>query len=297
MSVDTINIVKDKKEKSYRRKLRSIRIYRVVICILFCVLSLFPFYTVIINTTLPSTDIQSGIKLIPGDMFSTNWDSFISKAEQSGMDVFQFFLNSALIAFPATILAVYFSTMTAYGLHVYNFKAKKPAWAFILGIMMIPTQVSMIGFIDIMMTVGLYDTYWPIIIPAIAAPSTVFFMRQYMKTGLPLEIVEAARIDGSNEFRTFNAIAMPLMKPAVATQAIFAFIASWNNLYTPSMLISSQEKSTLPMFIQLLSAEAFKTDYGMVYMGIFVTILPILVVYMILSKYIIAGVALGGVKE
>jgi len=294
---NTAVIVSKTKEKSYRRKLRMTRTYRVVVCIFFCLLSLFPFYTVIINSTLDTSTIQSGINVIPGDMFSKNWDNFIERATTNGMDVSRYFINSAIIAFSSTMLAVYFSTMTAYGIHVYNFKMKKAAWTFILGIMMIPVQVSMVGFVRMMISVNLNDTYVPIIIPALAAPSTVFFMRQYMKTGLPLEIVEAARIDGSGELRTFNAIAMPLMKPAIATQAIFAFILSWNNLYTPSMFITSSQKITLPMFVEKLTGESFKTDYGVVYMGIFITILPLLVVYMILSKYIIAGVALGGVKE
>ena len=122
-------------------------------------------------------------------------------------------------------------------------------------------------------------------------------MRQFMQSALPLEIVDAARIDGSGEFKTFNTIAMPLMKPAIATQCIFAFIASWNNFYTPSMLLTSQEKYTLPMFVQLMRGERFRSDHGIIYVGLVVTILPIFIVYFILSKHIIAGVALGGVKE
>jgi len=166
-----------------------------------------------------------------------------------------------------------------------------------MAIMMIPTQVSSIGFFRFMYSLGLGNNYAPLIIPAIAAPATVFFMRQYMLSALPLEIIDAARIDGSREFYTFNRIAMPLMKPAVATQCIFAFIGSWNNFYTPSMLLSSQKKYTLPMFVQLMRGERFRSDYGIIYVGLVITIMPIFVVYFILSKYIIAGVALGGVKE
>ncbi len=118
-----------------------------------------------------------------------------------------------------------------------------------------------------------------------------------MISALPLEILDSARIDGSGEFRTFNTIAMPLMKPAVATQCIFAFIGSWNNFYTPSMLLTSQAKFTLPMFVQQMRGERFRSDHGIIYVGLVVTIMPIFVVYFLLSKYIIAGVALGGVKE
>ncbi len=187
--------------------------------------------------------------------------------------------------------------MTAYGVTAYKFRGKNAAWSFILAIMMIPTQVSVIGFLKFMIKIDLYDTYAALIIPALAAPSTVFFMRQYMKSSLPLEIVDAARIDGSGEFATFNWIVMPLLKPAIATQCIFLFIASWNNLFMPSVLLSSQSKNTLPMFVQQIRSEQFRTDYGMMYVGLLITVIPIFIVYFALAKYIIAGVALGGVKE
>ena len=158
------------------------------------------------------------------------------------------------------------------------------------GVMMVPSQISIIGFYRFMLDLKLIDTYVPLIIPAIAAPTVVFFMKQYMESTLSLEMIEAARIDGSKEWNTFNKIILPIMKPAVATQAIFQFIAQWNNLFTPD------SKKTLPMFVQLLSSNQFRTDYGVVYVGLFVTIIPLVVVYLVLSKYIVAGVALGGVK-
>ena len=122
-------------------------------------------------------------------------------------------------------------------------------------------------------------------------------MRQYLQSSLSLEMVEAARIDGSSEWRTFNRIVLPLLKPAVATQAIFQFVASWNSLFLPSLIITSTGNKTLPMFVQMLSSESFKTDYGIVYLGLALTILPLFVVYFLLSKFIVAGVTLGGVKE
>jgi len=150
---------------------------------------------------------------------------------------------------------------------------------------------------EFMTKIGLYNTYWPLIIPAIAAPSTVYFMKQYMTSALSIEIIEAARIDGSGEFATFNKIALPLMKPAMATQAIFAFVASWNNLYVPNMMIISTDKYTLPMFITGLQSDQIRMNYGFLYVSLTLTVLPLLIVYFALSKYIIAGVALGGVKE
>lgn len=273
------------------------RVFRAIICILLCILSLFPFYIMIVNATRSSSAIQQGISLLPSTHFFTNYHNMVEKAKGVGTPLMKSMLNSFIIAAPATLLAVYFSSLTAYGIHVYQFKLRRFAWCFILGIMMIPAQVSIIGFYQFMLKINLDNTYWPLIIPAIAAPSTVFFMRQYMKASLPVEIVEAARIDGSGEYHTFNVISLPLLKPAIATQTIFIFIASWNNLFMPSMILSSNSKYTLPMFVQILRTEQFRSDYGMVYVGLLVTVIPLLVVYLLLSRYIIAGVALGGVKE
>ena len=272
------------------------QIFRNIICIFLCLLSLFPFWIMIVNATRTSVDIQSSFSLIPSHYFMENWEKLLYQCN-ANVPLWKYMVNSCIIAFGSTILAVYFSTMTAYGVTVYKFKGCQFAWAFIMAIMMIPVQVSSIGFFRFMFGLGLGNNYIPLIVPAIAAPSTVFFMRQYMQSALPLEIVDAARIDGSREFYTFNTIAMPLMKPAVATQCIFAFIASWNNFYTPSMLLTSQKKYTLPMFVQLMRGERFRSDHGIIYVGLVITILPIFIVYFVLSKHIIAGVALGGVKE
>lgn len=118
-----------------------------------------------------------------------------------------------------------------------------------LAVMIVPGTISAIGFYRFMLKLNLLDTYWPLIVPSVAAPAIVFFMKQYMESTLSKELVEAARIDGSGEFHTFNVIAIPLMKPAVATQAIFAFVASWNNLFMPNMIITSDVKKTLPLFV------------------------------------------------
>ena len=285
----------DKKGGLHARILGA-QIFRNAICIFLCFLSLIPFWIMIVNATRTSVDIQSSFSLIPSHYFLENWEKLLYQCN-ANVPLWKYMINSCIIAFGSTILTVYFSTMTAYGVTVYKFKGCQFAWAFIMAIMMIPVQVSSIGFFRFVFGLGLGNNYIPLIIPAIAAPSTVFFMRQYMQSALPLEIVDAARIDGSREFNTFNTIAMPLMRPAVATQCIFAFIASWNNFYTPSMLLTSQKKYTLPMFVQLMRGERVRSDHGIIYVGLVITILPIFVVYFILSKHIIAGVALGGVKE
>ena len=281
------------------KKLSGNKIFRNCICIFLCFLSLFPFYLLFINSTLKSSDIQGTIRIIPGLNFFKNLKGLLEgEAKTSNVNVLQAMRNSLIVTVPATFLQVYFAALTAYGVHTYNFKLKKAAWAFIYAIMMVPTQISIVGFIKVAKLTHTYRTYIPLIIPAMAAPTTVYFMKQYMEASLSYEIIEAARIDGTTEFGTFNRIVIPLIKPAMATQAIFAFVGSWNNLFTPTMIIGNERKKmTMPMYVEALKANDKTQDMGQIYCGLFVTVLPILVMYALLSRYIVAGVALGGVKE
>lgn len=272
-------------------KIKSLII--TLICVILAVICILPIYLLVINATRVTSDILNGATLIPGDQLKINYDKLIAL---DGFNALTGFKNSFIIAGSASLLSVFVSALTAYALVVYDFKLKGPAFTFILAVLMIPTQVSAIGFVRFMIELGFFNTYVPLIVPALAAPATVFFIRQFMKSSFPLDIVEAARIDGSSEFRTFLTIGIPMLKPAMSVQLIFAFIANWNNFFTPSLIITSTDKYTLPMMINTLSSDRY-TDYGMVYMGIALSIVPLIVVYFLLSKYIVEGVALGGVKE
>jgi len=279
----------------------GVKIFRTVICVILCFLSLFPFWILFVNSTMTSNQIVTGIKMIPGSLgqLVANYNGLIAGSEKtSGVNLMQAMWNSLKITVPAVILQVYFGSLTAYAVTVYDFKGKKFAWGFIYAIMMIPTQVSIVGFIKVCNLTHLYGTIYPLILPAIAAPTTVYFMKQYMEGALSVSLVEAARIDGAGEFKTFNKIVLPLLTPAMATQAIFAFVASWNNLYTPSIILATaREKATMPMFVEALKANDKTRDYGQIYTGLFITVIPIIIMYMFLARYIIGGVALGGVKE
>ena len=190
-----------------------------------------------------------------------------------------------------------YNYLTPYGIYAYNFKFKKAAFAIILLIMTMPTQVSALGFLQLITKMGLKNSFIPLIVPSIAAPAVFFFMKQYLDASLPMEIVEAARMDGAGEFYTFNKIVLPIMKPALAVQAIFSFVASWNNYFIPALVLDSADKKTLPILIaQLRSADFLKFDMGKVYMMVAIAILPVIIVYLLLSKFIVRGVALGGVK-
>jgi multiple sugar transport system permease protein len=187
--------------------------------------------------------------------------------------------------------------MTAYGLHVYRFFGRKILWTVILIVMMLPTTLSFIGFYQFMVTLRLLDNYIPLIIPSIAAAGTVLFIRQYMSAVLSTELIDAARIDGTGEFRIFNSIILPTIVPVMAAQAIFTFVASWNNYLTPMILLSTMSKYTLPILVQLLTTNFYRVEMGSVYLGLAITIVPIILVYIFMSRYIISGLTLGGVKE
>ncbi|MBQ9196625.1 MAG: carbohydrate ABC transporter permease [Clostridia bacterium] len=264
-----------------------------VFCTFLSALAIVPFWIMIVNATRSSQAIQQGVSLIPGTYLKYNWNVLATKNFNVGVG----FKNSAIIAFSSTILSVYFSAMTAYGFKVYQFKGNKFLYAVVMAIIMIPGQVTGTGFFMFMYQLGLVDNRLALIIPSIAAASTVFFFRQYLEANLQISLVEAARIDGAGEFRTFNTIILPIMVPAMATMGIMAVIGSWNNYLTPLMLFTRPDLKTLPMMVNELRGDIYRTEYGSIYLGLTMTALPLIIVYFAFSKYIIAGVALGGVKE
>ncbi|SEA24533.1 multiple sugar transport system permease protein [Lachnospiraceae bacterium NK3A20] len=265
----------------------------LIICIILAILSLFPFVVMFVNSTRSTTQIQQhAVSVIPSVYMMKNLGILLGKSFNPAVG----FINSLIVSVCVTALATYFSTLTAYGIVIYDWKLRDAFFGFILAIMMIPAQITMIGFYQMVYKIHMTNHLAMLILPAIASPSMVFFMRQYMKPALSIEIVQSARIDGAGEFYTFNKIALPIMKPAIATQAIFTFVSSWNNLFTPLVLLTDQKKYTLPIMISLLRGDIYKTEYGAVYMGLTLTALPLIAVYLILSRYIIAGVALGSVK-
>jgi len=272
---------------------RSVLIYFVVT--LLALLSIFPFYYMFMNSTWNNFEIMSALRLYPGRLsqLATNLGKLSGRAEFSFPIGFK---NSIIISTAATVLSVYFSALTAYGIKVYNFKFRNAAFVFIMVILIVPTQVSITGFIKLMTQMNLIGTMWPLIIPAIAAPATVFFIKQYLDSALSLDIIEASRIDGANEFYTFNRICLPIMVPALATMAIFGFIGSWNNYFTPSLVLTRMQDKTLPLMVATLFGDRF-TDYGQIYTGLSMALLPLIIVFIFLQKYIIQGVAAGSVKE
>ena len=280
--------------KSENQK-RGQTILAYVVLILLSFLCLFFFYILIVNATRSHADLQKGFSAIPGSYFLENLKNV---ANDGSFPMFKGILNSLIVSTCSAALCTYFSSLTAYGLYAYDFRAKKAAFTFIMAILVMPTQVTAMGFLRLITNMGMYDSLLPLIIPSIASPAVFYFMYSYLQSSLPLSLVEAARIDGSGEFRTFNRIVLPIMKPAIAVQAIFTFVSSWNNYFVPALVIQSKDKMTVPILIATLrGADYMNFDMGKIYMMITVAIVPIIIVYLLLSKYIIAGVTLGGVKE
>ena len=264
-----------------------------VLCVFLAILSVLPFVIMIVNSTRSTVEIQAhAVSLIPSTYFSNNLKILLGKSFNPAVG----FMNSLIVSVGVTVLSTYFSVLTAYALVVYDWKLRNAFFSFIMGIMMIPAQITLIGFYQMVYKIHMTNHLLMLILPAIASPALVFFMRQYMKPALSLEIIQAARIDGAGEFFIFNRIALPIMKPAIATQAIFSFVTTWNNLFTPLVLLTDQKKYTLPIMVSLLRGDIYKTEYGAVYLGLTLTAVPLIVMYLILSKYIVAGVALGSVK-
>lgn len=275
------------------RKLQKLLCYLVLI--LLSILCLFSFYILIVNSTRAHTQIQKGFSFTIGEFARINLKNVLNNDE---LPVLKGIINSLIVSAATALLATYFSVLTAFSIHAYEFKFKKLIFTFIMMIMMVPPQVTALGYIKWMGKLGLMDSLIPLFLPSVASPIVFYFMLSYMQSNFPKAIIEAARMDGSSEFRTFNQIVLPIMKPAIAVQAIFTFVNAWNNYFIPSLIIRSAEKKTLPILIaQLRSADYLKFDMGQVYMLIFLAIIPIIIVYIILSKYIVRGVAVGSVKE
>ena len=280
--------------KNAQIKLFLSRVVVYAILLFLAFLCLFFFYLMVINASRSNAQLNTGFTLIPGGNFLKN---LVNAWNDGSINIPVGMKNSFIIALFSSVLTTYFSALTAYGTYVYDFKYKSAVHIFILAIMMIPSQVGAVGFIQLAFKFGLTNQLWVLIIPSIAAPAVYFYMRQYLEATLPLEMVEAARIDGSNEFKIFNQIVLPIMKPAIAVQMIFSFVGSWNNYFMPALLLNKAEKKTVPIMIaQLRSADYSKFDMGKVYMLMLMAILPVMITYIILSKSIIKGVTAGSVK-
>ncbi len=200
------------------------------------------------------------------------------------------FINSVVVTGLSTLLNVYFSALTAHSIYAYRWKFRKVFSNIILALMMLPTIIATSGFIHLVYKFHLENNLLVLILPSIATPISVVFMRLYLESAFSMEMIYSARIDGAGEFRIFNQIVLPILKPAIATQAIFAFVASWNDATTPSVGLIKDESKTLPLVTALNLAMG---DY---LLTAFVMTIPAVIAFLFLSKHIVEGVQLGSLK-
>lgn len=273
------------------KKIKKVILYLALT--LLAVTCMVPFLLMIVNSTRTGVEITTSFTLIPGNALLDNW-----KIMNSFLNVFKGMFNSLLVAVPCTLLTAYFSAITAYALAVYKFRGNKLLFTIIVVFMMIPGQLGLIGFYNLCNTLHLIDTYIPLIIPAIAAPGTVFFLRQYVQSSLSPALLEAARIDGAGELLIFHKIVLPIMSPGIATMSIMGFIGNWNAYLTPMLILNSQEKYTLPVMVAALKNSTDITgNQGAIYLTVALSVIPIMLVFCFFSRYIISSISAGSVKE
>ena len=264
-----------------------------VLLILLGAACLFPFLLMIVNATRSGVEITRSFTLIPSNHIKENWEVVFSY-----FNLFKGMWNSLLVAVPATLFTAYFSALTAYGLAMYQFKGNKLIFTTILVFMMIPGQLGLIGFYNLCTKLHLVNSYIPLVIPAIAAPGTVFFLRQYVLSVLPPSLIEAARIDGAGELYSFHRIVLPVMSPGIATMSIMAFIGNWNSYLTPMIILNKNDKFTLPVMMATLRASTdIQSNQGAIYLAVAISVIPILIVFCFCSEYIISSISAGSVKE
>lgn len=293
---EQVEAMKERRKKEIqKRKRKNAVVYSVIYLILafLVVVAVVPFWIVLINATRDGMSISTqGLTLIPGSSLVANYEILIENA-----NVVQGFWNSMKIAVLSTVLSGYFSALTAYGFHLYNFKGKNVLFGLILIFMMIPSQLAFLGYVKWMTQLGLMDTHAALIIPSIASIGTVFFLRAYISSSMSKSIIESARIDGAGEFHIFHKIGLPLMAPGVATMSLFTFIGSWNNYLSARVILSSKENETLPMVISSLKAlRIWHQNQGAIYLGFAISIVPIVIVFIFASKYLIENISAGAVK-
>ena len=278
---------------SYRLSTYAQRVLVYAVLFLLLAITLVPLWLVIVNATRSTLEIQQGVGIFPSTHMVENYNILVGR----GVNLGRGFMNSLLLAVATTVVTVYFSLLTAYGLVVYEFPGKKALYNSILVLVMLPLQLSIIGFYQYMSKLGLTDNYAALILPSIASAGAVFFGKQYLESVVIHDLIDAARIDGCGELGIFHRVMMPLAIPGAFTLGIFSFVTAWNNFFTPFILLSSVEKYTLPMLVQTLRGDPFRTEYGSIYLGLAITFVPIIIIYALFSRYIVNGIALGAVKD
>ena len=250
-----------------------------------------PFVWMVISSFKPEAEVRA----IPPTWWpeSVTTDNYVQLFTQ--LDFPTYFLNSAIVAVTVAVGNVVFCSMLGYALAKLDFPGKKVVFALVLGTLMVPGVVTFIPLFVLTTNIGLANSLPGMILPFLAGPFGVFLMRQFILS-LPDELIQAARVDGAGELRIFFSVILPLCGPALATLGVLTFLTSWNNFLWPLVVATSEEKYTLPVALALYSVGQNATKYGLLLAGSVVVVLPVLVVFLVLQRRIMQGIAMTGIK-
>ncbi|MGH8875869.1 MAG: carbohydrate ABC transporter permease [Stackebrandtia sp.] len=258
--------------------------------ILGAVLSLFPFYFMVIAATHRTEDLfASPPPLLPGDQLLNN----LQRLEET-VGFSRVALNSIGIAVVYTVISAALSAMCGYGLAKYRFRGRGLLLGVILATMMIPFQVLLVPLFEMMAAFGWVDTYQAVIVPFLANAFGIFLMRQAF-LNFPTELIEAGRIDGGGELRIFYSIVLPAARPQLAAVVIFTFITQWSNFLWPLLMLNSEKNYTIPVALSTMIGQT-KVDYSGLMLGSFAATLPIMIVFFVFQKQFVSGLLGGSVK-
>lgn len=268
-------------------KIKNIPVY---ICVgIVSIFALLPFYMMIVMGTYINEDLFTGVKLLPGSYLWENLKTVV------GLHFLTYYNNSLMVALIHTVGGVFVSALTGYAFAKYRFKFQNGLFFFILGTLMIPPQLGLVGFVVEMKWLGMTNTLWPLILPGMATPFGVFWMTQYIASSVPDEIIESAKIDGCNDFRIFLQIVIPVIRPALVTIFLLFFLWSWNNYLTPLVIINRDSLYTVPLAISMIGNE-FRTDFAARILALTISSIPIIILFAFGSKQLIRGLTAGSVK-
>jgi len=272
-----------------RPPFRPLTVVRYAVVAAGAVIMLFPFLWTVITSITPGGSLAGGPTLIVENPTLAAYRTLLDT-----LPMWRIVVNSLWIAVASTLLQLLTGSMAAYGFARLPFKGKNVVFALYLATLMVPMQVLVVPLFIEMKSLNLQDTYMALLAPSIASAFGVFLLRQAVE-GVPKELDEAATIDGAGPLRIFLTIILPLIRPALATVAVFAFMGSWNSFLWPLVVIRSPEFMTLPLGLATLQGQ-FTTEWDVVMAGSVFSILPIAIVYLLAQRHIIAGVAHTGIK-
>jgi multiple sugar transport system permease protein/cellobiose transport system permease protein len=260
-----------------------------VIVLMITTFSLFPFYVMVMMGTHLSEDLFRGIKLYPGNYLFDNMKTILAVNFQ------RYYLNSLYISAVATIGGVLICALTGFTFAKYEFRFKNLLFFIVLGTLMVPNELGLVGFVIEMRWLGLFNTHWPLMIPPMANAFGVFWLMQYIKSAIPNEILESARIDGSSDIRMFFQIVLPNITPALITIFLVLFLWSWRSYMIPLVMLNKVELYTIPLAITMLS-NMFRVDYAAQNLALTIATIPMVIIFAIGSKHLIRGLMAGSVK-